>query len=402
MNLSQAFTQIGQWFAALAQQVLPAGGTTGQVLTKVDGTDWNVDWETPSGGGGLSILALGVDGASSSYVTETSFALYSGGTSITLQRNGLPNGYNLLRALETVVVVADSSTGLLGIPINSDVSVVLHNTAENILFNAVAGQAINKSVKYIQLGTGQIKIDGTPLFCPGNPITNTAGSALDVMNVNAGAVFACTVAGDLAAADVGPYYTGLDENTTSGLTYSGCLADNGGIKSVGASILSARTRDPIPYDRTYVELDVNLLSGTFGFAKPGFAGAEMGLDTDSMAIRVSADTNDLEIWHNGAAIATLPGVGFWGAGSARFGLLIDRTTSEFWIAAGNAWLVLDPSVDPGLPYFPGGDGGGDAWLALESRPGSTQYTRLFFLPSTIFFSALATGGGAVQIGWLHP
>ncbi|HVP57597.1 MAG TPA: hypothetical protein VMU02_05830 [bacterium] len=36
----------------ILNRILPAGGTTGQVLTKVDGTDYNVDWETPSGGGG--------------------------------------------------------------------------------------------------------------------------------------------------------------------------------------------------------------------------------------------------------------------------------------------------------------------------------------------------------------
>lgn len=30
----------------------PAGGTTGQVLEKIDGTDYNYQWATPSGGGG--------------------------------------------------------------------------------------------------------------------------------------------------------------------------------------------------------------------------------------------------------------------------------------------------------------------------------------------------------------
>lgn len=31
---------------------LPVGGTTGQVLTKVSGTDYDANWQTPSGGGG--------------------------------------------------------------------------------------------------------------------------------------------------------------------------------------------------------------------------------------------------------------------------------------------------------------------------------------------------------------
>lgn len=33
----------------ISGKILPAGGSTGQVLTKIDGTDYNVDWETPSG-----------------------------------------------------------------------------------------------------------------------------------------------------------------------------------------------------------------------------------------------------------------------------------------------------------------------------------------------------------------
>ena len=34
---------------------VPAGGTAGQVLAKVDGTDYNTEWITPSGGGGGSV-----------------------------------------------------------------------------------------------------------------------------------------------------------------------------------------------------------------------------------------------------------------------------------------------------------------------------------------------------------
>jgi hypothetical protein len=33
---------------------LPTGGTTGQVLTKIDDTDGNVEWSTPSSGSGSS------------------------------------------------------------------------------------------------------------------------------------------------------------------------------------------------------------------------------------------------------------------------------------------------------------------------------------------------------------
>ena len=38
--------------AALRAYILPSGGSTGQVLAKVNGTDYNVSWQTVSGGGG--------------------------------------------------------------------------------------------------------------------------------------------------------------------------------------------------------------------------------------------------------------------------------------------------------------------------------------------------------------
>ena len=37
-------------------RIVPAGGTTGQVLSKVDGADHNVEWETPGAGAGITEL----------------------------------------------------------------------------------------------------------------------------------------------------------------------------------------------------------------------------------------------------------------------------------------------------------------------------------------------------------
>lgn len=46
--------QIIQYHAVPSGQGVPAGGTAGQVLAKVDGTDYNTEWITPSGGGGIT------------------------------------------------------------------------------------------------------------------------------------------------------------------------------------------------------------------------------------------------------------------------------------------------------------------------------------------------------------
>jgi len=37
---------------------VPAGGTTGQILSKIDGTDYNTQWITGSGGGGLTLTQV--------------------------------------------------------------------------------------------------------------------------------------------------------------------------------------------------------------------------------------------------------------------------------------------------------------------------------------------------------
>lgn len=44
--------QIIQYHAVPSGQGVPSGGTAGQVLAKVDGTNYNTEWITPSGGGG--------------------------------------------------------------------------------------------------------------------------------------------------------------------------------------------------------------------------------------------------------------------------------------------------------------------------------------------------------------
>ena len=42
---------------------VPAGGTAGQVLTKVDGTDYNTEWKDPTGSGGSGTQKIVIDSA---------------------------------------------------------------------------------------------------------------------------------------------------------------------------------------------------------------------------------------------------------------------------------------------------------------------------------------------------
>lgn len=53
-NLGHLWDLIKQYadgaVAAIASKLVPSGGTTGQVLAKASGTDWDLAWVTPSGG----------------------------------------------------------------------------------------------------------------------------------------------------------------------------------------------------------------------------------------------------------------------------------------------------------------------------------------------------------------
>lgn len=65
-------------YKAPAANGVPAGGTAGQVLQKVDGTDYNTEWATPSGGGGDKSFAVKDLHDFAAYGRETSFYTDSG------------------------------------------------------------------------------------------------------------------------------------------------------------------------------------------------------------------------------------------------------------------------------------------------------------------------------------
>ncbi|ATE73825.1 hypothetical protein CNO08_22155 [Lysobacter capsici] len=78
------------------------------------------------------------------------------------------------------------------------------------------------------------------------------------------------------------------------------------------------------------------------------------------------------------------------AGAPRLGLLRARSLS----ANGP-----DPSTDPGSPYFV--DDSGFSRPAVEAA-GTLGFCRLLFAPGMMAHAAVATAGGATQLGMLVP
>lgn len=78
--------------------LVPAGGTTGQILGKVDGTDYNVGWKTLAGSDMLDIKAVLNDQTGTTYTLastdNTKMVTCTNGSAITVTLpNNLPVGF---------------------------------------------------------------------------------------------------------------------------------------------------------------------------------------------------------------------------------------------------------------------------------------------------------------------
>ena len=72
---------------------LPSGGTTGQVLSKVDGTSYNVAWTTPSGGGYITSVSSPLSVTSNNLTVDLSTYLpLAGGTMAGYLYSNIGNG----------------------------------------------------------------------------------------------------------------------------------------------------------------------------------------------------------------------------------------------------------------------------------------------------------------------
>lgn len=96
------------WAVGLFHSV-PAGGTADQVLTKIDGTDYNTEWRDPAGGGAPAWV---LD-------STLTFASESGSKSATLA-----SSYDLVMIIYTLKNVSGGGNGQVELNLNGDASSV--------------------------------------------------------------------------------------------------------------------------------------------------------------------------------------------------------------------------------------------------------------------------------------
>lgn len=384
-NLSEALIEAGTDMRD--QRIFRAsfvGGTAGQVWTKIDGTNYNAGWADPAGGSTIDIYVDNLPGPD----PTSSILLRYGDGSFALRKIG-SGEYQLLQA---PVVPAQAAAGGTSIPVRGEFGAVLFDYADSIYFESQA-LANGKPVTFVQLGAGALKIDGMTIRCKALPVTDGANANMTATRFG----FDVLVAGDVAASEASPYYSGLAADFL--INQNIVVGDIGGFQNNTGTAQQAATLHYFPTSgRTYVEFSSSLDRGTFGFATGDFGfGWELGSDGYSIALRVSG--SDLIAVSEGVTIATFTGEGGRGTTTARWGLLVDPTAKEWWLLADGTWLGPDPSTDPGSPYFV--DDFGFSRPAVEAA-GTLGFCRLLFAPGMMAHAAAATAGGATQLGMLVP
>ena len=115
--------------AGAAGQGVPAGGTAGQVLRKIDGTDYNTEWATPAGGGDVVGPASSVSDRVALFDGTTGKLLKDGGKTIAeikqIEQNSQSGAYTLVLADAGKHILhpsADTTARIFTIPANSSVA----------------------------------------------------------------------------------------------------------------------------------------------------------------------------------------------------------------------------------------------------------------------------------------
>ena len=200
--LSQAISVISQQVSVLSQTVSVMsqrfstlrGGTTGQVLKKIDATDFNWTWSADNSGGAgsatvtsqnisvisqnLSVLSQGV-----SVLSQTLSVLSSQVSNLTSAHNALSNvvsnalsaGDVASNAISNALSVANAASNAVSNEISNRIS------ADNVLSQAISVISDQVSVISAGLGLPQVKVVGNIQTISATALTNISGMSVSVV-----------------------------------------------------------------------------------------------------------------------------------------------------------------------------------------------------------------------------
>ena len=119
----------GTAYVAVSTGGVPTGGTAGQVLRKIDGTDYNTEWGTPAGGGDVVGPASSTADSVALFDGTTGELLKDGGKTIAqipeIEQNSQSGAYTLVLSDAGKHILhpsADTTARIFTIPANSSVA----------------------------------------------------------------------------------------------------------------------------------------------------------------------------------------------------------------------------------------------------------------------------------------
>lgn len=382
MNLSEAFTQIGQWFADLAARAVPPGGITGQVLKKASNDDFDTAW----GSAGLQIY----DPGSATLIPVTNLTIQpcsvsSEGTSVTVNIATPPARTNY-----PPTVLDRYSKTVNAVSVDSDDPIEVELEAMNF--------AAFPSLTQVGAGQGRF-VSEVPFITTDTAVTSGTGATIEARQLFAG----YGVFGQMA--DVGSvapfFYSGLKVSVMSGL--DGNTDGNYGELARYASGPTNQivpTLRPLGSEVTYAEFTLGGTAARAGLSMGWVFGdaTQLGETGTAVSFGLQVDPGDLThllVYSESVLLATLVGTG--DLTTQRLGILLDPAAQEFWIAADGVWLTLVPGTDPGVSF---------AAIVVSPHfavsPAVDEPVNFYWRPGLISYATEATTAGAARIGWGAP
>ena len=199
-----AVSEIG--LQGLKGEGVPNGGTTGQVLTKIDNTDYNTEWVTNSGGGGATNLEYTPSPTNGTVTSDT-------GTDATIP---LADGTNagLLTPAEKTKITNTSGTNTGDNATNTQYSGLAASIALKANDNAVVHLAGDETITGSKIFTGTINATSENDYAISAISTNADG--LSAESTNGVGVFGSSVNGmggvfmTTNNANIAQFQTGFD------------------------------------------------------------------------------------------------------------------------------------------------------------------------------------------------